>query len=150
MVGPSLPACLAFGTMLLSGIALADECQPSTWSPKMMSLSSITRVGEVNCRYKTTTGSKINGDTCSSLAKKYETMVEVIMSLNPTLVVEPERAWDGLCGPMCKNTCLGTGKQCCNSKTWRCGNADEDCRANNCYEGACFDKWFSFCISIVD
>ncbi|CAI6100982.1 unnamed protein product [Clonostachys chloroleuca] len=123
-----------------------------------MSLSSVTRVREVNCRYKTTTGSSTDGDVCSSLAKKYETTVEAIVNLNPTLnkdcnasikpstsycvkgFIEPDRAWDGLCGPTRNNTCLGTDKQCCNSETWKCGKAEEDCQAGNCYEGACFDK----------
>jgi hypothetical protein len=40
-----------------------------------------------------------------------------------TLVYEPLRAWDGLCGPDHNATCLGTGKQCCNSKTWTCGDS---------------------------
>ena len=40
-------------------------------------------------------------------------------------VVEPLRAYDGMCGPQNKNaTCVGTDKQCCNKKTWTCGDSE--------------------------
>ena len=53
-------------------------------------------------------------------------------------VIEPPRAFDGLCGPPNNNaTCLGTGSQCCNSETWTCGSSADDCAAGTCYEGAC-------------
>ncbi|KAG6001335.1 hypothetical protein E4U21_004433 [Claviceps maximensis] len=39
-------------------------------------------------------------------------------------VIEPLRAYDGLCGPNHNNaTCYGTSKPCCNSKTWKCGDS---------------------------
>jgi hypothetical protein len=41
------------------------------------------------------------------------------------LVIEPLRAFDGLCGPPHKNaTCLGTDFQCCNAETFTCGNSE--------------------------
>jgi hypothetical protein len=41
------------------------------------------------------------------------------------LVLEPLRAYDGLCGPHHAGaTCIGTDKQCCNSKTWECGDSE--------------------------
>lgn len=40
------------------------------------------------------------------------------------VVIEPLRAFDGLCGPPNKNaTCRGTAKQCCNAETWTCGDS---------------------------
>jgi hypothetical protein len=40
-------------------------------------------------------------------------------------VIEPLRAFDGLCGPPHKNaTCLGTDHQCCNAETFVCGSSE--------------------------
>jgi hypothetical protein len=73
---------------------------------------------------------------------------------NRSLVPEPLRAYNGLCGPDNGNaTCVGTDKQCCNKNTWICGDTlyvpefpgwicadvqiSDDC-AINCYEGNCY------------
>lgn len=41
------------------------------------------------------------------------------------LVIEPVRAYDGLCGPYHNDaTCVGTAKGCCNSETWTCGDTE--------------------------
>jgi hypothetical protein len=44
---------------------------------------------------------------------------------NPVPVPEPLRAHDGQCGPNHNNaTCVGTDAQCCNKKTWTCGDTE--------------------------
>jgi hypothetical protein len=77
----SLTSFLFAGALfILNGLALADECQPHTWSP-------VKRLdaGQINCRYQTTTRSKVDSNTCVSLAEKYETTVEEFLKLNPSL-----------------------------------------------------------------
>jgi len=61
------------------------------------------------------------------------------VSLTSTTDKQPLLASDGKCGPQNKNaTCLGTPLQCCNSKTWKCGDSEEeDCAPGTCFEGAC-------------
>ncbi|KAI0377233.1 hypothetical protein F5Y04DRAFT_190452 [Hypomontagnella monticulosa] len=125
-----------------------DECQPYQWKRSL-------KVGEIVCRYDTTTGQDVNYYTCTQIAEKYEVPFEGLRELNPDLdedcknikpnttycvhgFLEPLRAWDGLCGPKNNNaTCIGTDKQCCNSETWQCGDSEEDCEAGICYEGDC-------------
>ncbi|KAL0473868.1 hypothetical protein QR685DRAFT_436556 [Neurospora intermedia] len=112
--------------------------------------------GEINCRdADSTEGMEINYYTCTALAARNRISVDTLFGLNPGLdrdcgnieadteycvrgFIEPIRAYDGLCGPPHKNaTCLGTGRQCCNALTWRCGDSAEDCAEGTCYEGAC-------------
>ncbi|KAN0116990.1 carbohydrate-binding module family 18 [Hyaloscypha variabilis] len=112
--------------------------------------------GQVNCRYTgSTEGLDINYYTCTQLANQYGISIETFFTLNPGLhpdcgniqpdtdycvrgFIEPVRATAGLCGPLNNNaTCLGTQFQCCNAKTWTCGNSTDDCAAGTCYEGAC-------------
>ncbi|RBR24696.1 uncharacterized protein FIESC28_02469 [Fusarium coffeatum] len=140
---------LLFGLSLIAP-TLADECQPETW--RMAALSSS---GSINCRMSEVSGAKVDPKTCATLAKKWDISVEKFYELNPRLedscenvrpkirycvdgFVEPLRAYDGMCGPQNKNaTCVGTDKQCCNKKTWTCGDSEEDCTVN-CYEGNCY------------
>ncbi|KAK4101431.1 carbohydrate-binding module family 18 protein [Parathielavia hyrcaniae] len=54
------------------------------------------------------------------------------------VVIEPLRSTDGFCGPSHNGAnCSGTAAQCCNSKTWTCGDSERDCAPGICYEGAC-------------
>lgn len=48
-----------------------------------------------------------------------------LMTTTRCIVIEPLRAYDGLCGPPNNNaTCLGTKfGQCCNANTFKCGNS---------------------------
>ncbi|KAK5659439.1 hypothetical protein OQA88_640 [Cercophora sp. LCS_1] len=150
---------------LVSGQDEAD-CQPYKWSfgglrmrqgdplPTEGTPTNVT-VGEVNCRYWTTTPAEVNYYTCSQMSQRYGISNDVLFSLNPSLsqdcsnvqaetdycvrgFIEPVRAFDGLCGPPNNGaTCLGTEMQCCNSETWTCGNSTADCAPGTCYEGAC-------------
>ncbi|KAI2631340.1 hypothetical protein GGS26DRAFT_591223 [Hypomontagnella submonticulosa] len=140
---------LAVLLLLSSKVSGDDECQPYQWKRKAYP------VGEIACRYDTTTGQDVNYYTCTRITEKYEISFEKLRDLNPALdedcknikpntaycvagFHEPLRAWDGLCGPKHNNaTCIGTDKQCCNSETWQCGDSEEDCQAGTCYEGAC-------------
>lgn len=81
----SLTSCLSLGVVfLLNGLALADECQPHTWEASMKALN-VDNIGKINCRYETTTKSKVNDKTCSSIAKKYQTTTADLTKLNPDL-----------------------------------------------------------------
>lgn len=71
---------LTVSGLLLSSGALADECQPHTWG-----MIHAVGEGDVNCRHDTTTGSKVDSDTCQSIAKKYETTLDKLLDLNPGL-----------------------------------------------------------------
>ncbi|KAL7628811.1 hypothetical protein AAE478_000326 [Parahypoxylon ruwenzoriense] len=144
---------LATLLLLSTKVSGDDECQPYQWRLKHH------EVGEIICRYDTTTGPDVNYYTCTQIADKYGISFEKLRDLNPVLdkdckaikpnttycvagsayeVHEPLRAWDGLCGPQHDNaTCIGTTKQCCNAETWQCGDTQEDCEAGTCYEGAC-------------
>lgn len=63
---------------------LADECQPHTWAASVKALN-MDAVGKINCRYETTTQSTVNEKTCTSIAKKYQTTVDELVKLNPSL-----------------------------------------------------------------
>ncbi|KAL3605126.1 hypothetical protein FPOAC2_00068 [Fusarium poae] len=124
------------GLALVSSAIAADECQPSTWRARVM------ETGGINCRFSTKTGSKIDSETCATIAKEYEITVDTFYELNPRLkgdcknilpnirycvegFPEPIRAYNGLCGPPHSNaTCVGTDKQCCNKNTWMCGDTE--------------------------
>ncbi|KAH6983654.1 hypothetical protein BKA56DRAFT_439171, partial [Ilyonectria sp. MPI-CAGE-AT-0026] len=111
--------------------------------------------GDVNCRDWGKTYKTVNYYSCKKMALKYGIDIEFFFKLNPILdpdceditpytqyciagFIEPKRAFDGHCGPKHANaTCVGTGKACCNSETWTCGNSDEDCAPGVCYEGLC-------------
>ncbi|KAH8715257.1 GPI-anchored CFEM domain protein [Beauveria bassiana] len=142
-----------------SGVGTASSRSSSmdmsvSMSP-LLSGGDIT-AGEVNCRYSASTkGMDINYYSCMALATKYGISIEKFFQLNPALhpdcgniqgdtdycvdgFIEPVRATNGLCGPANGNaTCLGTEFQCCNARTWRCGNSQADCADGTCYEGAC-------------
>ncbi|EGX91309.1 keratin-associated protein 5-5, putative [Cordyceps militaris CM01] len=150
----------------ITGISSSLASSSSTGLPVTISPllgDSNTQAGEVNCRYTTNTDDmELNYYTCTALSDKYKIPVEKFFILNPEVhrncdnlkpntdycvkgFIEPKRAYDGLCGPSHGNaTCLGTDLQCCNSKTWRCGDSLEDCADGTCFEGACAgDKVFT-------
>ncbi|KAK3933467.1 carbohydrate-binding module family 18 protein [Diplogelasinospora grovesii] len=108
----------------LSATPTANATVPVTISPLITTRNATA--GQVNCRYTgSTEGMDINYYTYTALA------------LHPDFI-KPLRATAGLCGPLNKNaTCLGTALQCCNLKTWTCGNFTQDCANGTCYEGAC-------------
>ncbi|PTB65069.1 carbohydrate-binding module family 18 protein [Trichoderma citrinoviride] len=152
----------AIAFWLTATVHASDQCAPSIWQPgqfedrfPVVSGGNVT-TGTVNCRYAgNTEGMDINYYTCTALAVQYGISVDTFFMLNPDVnpdcsnikadtdycvsgFIEPARATDGLCGPQNSNaTCLGTEFQCCNSKTWKCGNSTEDCADGTCYEGAC-------------
>ncbi|KAF1822571.1 carbohydrate-binding module family 18 protein [Dissoconium aciculare CBS 342.82] len=137
---------------LINALVKRDDCVPWQFNAKR----SIASVGQTNCRYHAKTGKNVNYFTCTEIAQKYKLTIAELLDLNPELdencqrikaetdycVVgfhEPVRAWDGKCGaPHGNASCLGTDKQCCNSKTFTCGNSEEDCATGVCYSGACF------------
>ncbi|KAL1910215.1 hypothetical protein Sste5344_003829 [Sporothrix stenoceras] len=153
-----LAAIISF-LLLVSAETVGPKCSPVTWSkekrgehqahigdaqkPKftprkgVISTSNVA-VGDVNCRYDATTGSKVSSATCAELAKKYGIREEVFFKLNPSVL------------PDCSNIgpdtdyCVAGSAQCCNSETWTCGKTEEDCSRGICYEGACAgDKVYS-------
>ncbi|PVH95053.1 carbohydrate-binding module family 18 protein, partial [Periconia macrospinosa] len=111
--------------------------------------------GDIVCRYTSSTSANVNYYTCTELANFYDITVQEFFQLNP--LVNPDcsnikpsteycvagyiqrlLATNENCGPIYGNaSCLGTDLQCCNSGTWKCGNAAADCQAGTCYEGAC-------------
>lgn len=119
--------------------------------------------GDLHCREWSWPQKEVNYRTCAEIADYYDITIEDFFFLNPELksdcsdirtgyeycvrgFIEPLRAWDGLCGPSNKNaTCLGTDfGPCCNSKTSKCGDSEEDCAPGICYNGACAgDKVYS-------
>ncbi|ODA82688.1 hypothetical protein RJ55_01196 [Drechmeria coniospora] len=142
------------GTVSPSSVAVTSIPVPVSMSP-LLSGGNVT-TGKINCRYTTNTkGMDINYYTCTALANRYHISVEKFFQLNPTVhancgniqadtdycvagFIEPLRATKGLCGPPNGNaTCRGTEFQCCNAKTFTCGNSLEDCADGTCYEGAC-------------
>ncbi|KAI8665242.1 LysM domain-containing protein [Fusarium sp. Ph1] len=114
--------------------------------------------GDINCRGWVQTYEHVDETTCQKLADDYHIDLGTFYDLNPILesdckrirpyteycytgFIEPLRAYDGNCGPLYNNaTCLGTGKSCCNTETWTCGNRERDCTPSLCYRGAgnCF------------
>lgn len=99
--------------------------------------------GDINCRYTAyTDGRELTRNTCAEIAKEYLMRLETFFALNPTVnpscdnlkpdteycvrgFIEPLRAYDGKCGPPNGGaTCVGTGRECCNSETWTCGNSE--------------------------
>lgn len=92
MMGPSLVSYLSFAAVFLqlSPTALADddECQPSQWdgarAARGLSVKPI-EVGQINCRYETTTGPKVDPHSCASIADKYGITVDQLVDLNPDL-----------------------------------------------------------------
>ncbi|KAI1122882.1 carbohydrate-binding module family 50 [Nemania abortiva] len=130
--------------------------------PHVANIGGVKTAGDINCRFPGSTYAEVNYYTCAWLAYKYGITIEKFFMLNPGLdpdcgnikpyttycvagFIEPLRAYDGKCGPPNKNaTCLGTDGQCCNSKTWTCGDSKEDCARGTCYEGRCpGDKVYS-------
>ncbi|KAK4442107.1 hypothetical protein QBC34DRAFT_313805, partial [Podospora aff. communis PSN243] len=115
------------------------------------------RPRDVNCRTFHGTYDTVGPHVCAELAQYAGISLDRFYVLNPFLspdcqgirpytnyctggFIEPERAWDGRCGPKHLNaTCLGMDRgQCCNSETWTCGNSERDCAPGVCYEGACW------------
>ncbi|KAF1817734.1 carbohydrate-binding module family 18 protein [Dissoconium aciculare CBS 342.82] len=137
----------------VSALAPRNECQPATFNNKRSSIG--ISANNVNCRYTTMTSKLVSEFTCSEIVQKYQIALRDFHALNPEIgsdcknvqpdtaycvfgFMEPLRAWDGKCGPSHGNaSCLGTDKQCCNSKTFTCGNSQEDCATGVCYSGAC-------------
>ncbi|CAI0649857.1 unnamed protein product [Colletotrichum noveboracense] len=115
-----------------------------------------TQPGEINCRSLGDSYENVGPETCQELADDFGISLEKFLFLNPSLdrdckhilpcatyctagFIEPERAWDGICGPSRPGvTCVGTDGQCCNSETWRCGERDIDCAPGTCWEGICW------------
>ncbi|EAQ92535.1 hypothetical protein CHGG_00770 [Chaetomium globosum CBS 148.51] len=166
----ALRRAVLFLSLVPSLVSAQDEsdCQPYRWNSgglRMLQAAADplptqgipipVTVGEINCRYWSTTPAEVNYYTCSQLAQRYSISNDLFFQLNPGLAsdcsdvqpeteycvrgfIEPVRAFDGKCGPPNNNaTCLGTDKQCCNSQTWTCGNSTADCAPGTCYEGVC-------------
>lgn len=77
-----------------SAVLAADDCQPSTWNKKR----AASQVGDLVCRYETTTNKDVNYYTCAEINSKYELSMDKLMSLNPGLQedcknVEPETTY---------------------------------------------------------
>ncbi|KAH6885402.1 hypothetical protein B0T10DRAFT_462449 [Thelonectria olida] len=134
---------------------VSGSAQPS-FTPSVPK-KDIYKPGDVKCSCWGGMYDDCNSDStsCEGLAQHYGIDVGTFFKLNPILdpdckdikpytlycidgTIEPLRAHDGLCGPEHNDaTCLGTGKECCNSETWTCGNSEEDCSPGICYESAC-------------
>ncbi|KAF6826083.1 hypothetical protein CMUS01_09576 [Colletotrichum musicola] len=154
----SQPLLLA---LLLSFLRLvsADECQPHQWG--RLAAPPEPELGELVCRSNGTTGAVVNYYSCKQMADYYELSIEYFFMINPVLdedcsniepytdycisgYKQPLVSTDGKCGPPNKNAlCSGTGKPCCNSETWTCGDTDADCAPGTCHAGACegADRW---------
>ncbi|KAK8092480.1 carbohydrate-binding module family 18 protein [Apiospora kogelbergensis] len=110
--------------------------------------------GDVNCRYSARTNYVVDQKTCERLCDSNEITIEKFLMLNPTVArdcsniqpnseycvrgfIEPVRAYDGRCGPKYRNaTCSGMAMgQCCNKRTWQCGQSIVDCHPEICYKG---------------
>jgi hypothetical protein len=72
-----------------------SECQPYQWGfaglrmqqdglPTEGTPTNVV-VGEINCRYWTTTPAEVNYYTCSEMSLRYEISTKVLFSLNPGL-----------------------------------------------------------------
>ena len=90
MMGPSLLSYLSVAAIFLqfSPTALADDddCQPSQWGKSARGLNvKAIEVGQINCRYETTTGPKVYSHSCTSIATKYGITIEQLVDLNPDL-----------------------------------------------------------------
>jgi hypothetical protein len=48
-------------------------------------IPTIVAVGEINCRYWTTTPDEVNHDTCSQMARRYKITNDKLFKLNPSL-----------------------------------------------------------------
>ncbi|KAM0554930.1 hypothetical protein ACHAPJ_006666 [Fusarium lateritium] len=147
-MGPSWVVRLSLLGLALVTPAVSDDCQPINWKRSI-------QAGSINCRLSTAAESKVNSNTCASIAKQYQITLDEFYELNPGLendcknvqpeiqycvegFQEPLRAHDGKCGPDNGNaTCVGTDKQCCNKNTWTCGDSEDDCTVN-CFEGNCY------------
>ncbi|KAF2661573.1 carbohydrate-binding module family 18 protein [Lophiostoma macrostomum CBS 122681] len=111
--------------------------------------------GSIVCRFEANSPSAVNYYTCTALANQFAITVDKFFELNPTVdkdcstikpntkycvagYIQPIISTDGLCGPQHNNaSCLGTDKQCCSAKIWKCGDQLQDCQAGTCYDGAC-------------
>ncbi|KAK4243853.1 hypothetical protein C7999DRAFT_44412 [Corynascus novoguineensis] len=164
----ALRRAVLFLSLVPSFVSAQDQadCQPYRWGSSGLKMRQDdpadplptqgtpipVTVGEINCRYWTTTPAEVNYYTCSRMTQRYDISNDVLFNLNSSLArdcsnVEPEtaycvrgslRAFDGKYGrPNNNATCLGTDKQCCNSQTWTCGDSEADCAPGRCYEGAC-------------
>lgn len=127
---------------------LGDECQPHTWKRAVgdvvcqYTASSPATVNYYTCmglakKYGITieTFFKLNptiDPDCIRVTPNTEYCVRGCMfnltSLGSTLtktVLAPLVAVSGSCGPNHQNaSCIGTDFQCCNSRTWKCGNSE--------------------------
>jgi hypothetical protein len=80
-MGPSWVVRLSLlGLALINPAVSKDDCQPSTWRLKAVATS-----GGINCRMSEVTNSKVDANTCASMAKKWDITVEKFYELNPRL-----------------------------------------------------------------
>jgi hypothetical protein len=109
--------------------------------PLLLQLLAILPVSaEVRCRCNATAPPEVSYYTYTELATKYQISLEKFFLLNSLL--DPDctsiqageqyrvsgnvvpTSSDGTCKPDSGKSCLGySGGQCCNSQTWKCGNA---------------------------
>ncbi|EPE32552.1 Plant lectins/antimicrobial peptide [Glarea lozoyensis ATCC 20868] len=119
-------------------------------------LRLVCAASNFQCRYNGTTPATVNYYTCTEIANKYDIKLASLFELNPSLKpdcsnIAPNTNYcvaggvalvlskDGFCGPQHANTTCKdySGGQCCNSQTWKCGDATADCQAGTCFEGSC-------------
>jgi hypothetical protein len=102
-----LGRAVLFLTLAPSLVSAQDEagyqCQPYRWGLSddpaeplpTEGIPATVAVGEINCRYWTTTPAEVNQYTCWQMSQRYRVMKDVLLKLNPGLAgdcsnVQPE------------------------------------------------------------
>ncbi|KAK8869098.1 keratin-associated protein 5-5 [Apiospora arundinis] len=138
----------------LSVVGTCSDFSEAEWPKPKVVCPPPLQAGEVNCRYSETTSEAVDLKTCERLSDRHEITIDKFLLLNPTVerdcsnvqphtkycvsgFIEPVWAYDGRCGPKYRNaSCSGMEMgQCCNKRTWRCGDSIVDCHPEICYKG---------------